>query len=78
MAGKLDVEMVEVLLNAGADPEALDEDRRTALERLPSREESDRTDWDRAMNLLGSGRPNGWGGVLGACFLRKGQDDRVY
>lgn len=51
-ARKLDFKMIELLIAAGADPEALDEDGYTARERLPSREESNSKTWDKAMNLL--------------------------
>lgn len=51
-AKKLDVEMIELLLNGGADLEALDEDNRAARERLPRREDSDPQAWDRAIELL--------------------------
>jgi len=55
-AKKLDLKMIELLLKAGADPQALDEDRRTALERVPLREESDTEMWDRVADILGQRR----------------------
>jgi uncharacterized protein len=51
-ARKLDVEMIKLLLDAGADPGARDEDDRTAVERLPARETSKPDAWDKAMALL--------------------------
>jgi uncharacterized protein len=44
--------MIELLLEAGADPEALDGDRQTAREYLPPREKSDPEMWDKALELL--------------------------
>ena len=53
-ARNLNVPMVELLLSAGADPEALDEDKKTARERLPARDESDPQVWGRAIEMLSS------------------------
>ena len=39
-AHRLDLKMVEILLRAGADPEALDTDRFTAVRRMPPADES--------------------------------------
>ena len=55
-ARKLDVEMIELLIATGADPHALDEDRRSPLEKLPPREESSPETWDRAVELLSTPR----------------------
>jgi ankyrin repeat protein len=51
-ARRLDVPMIELLLDAGADPEALDEDEQTAREILPPRAKSDPEVWDTALDLL--------------------------
>jgi ankyrin repeat protein len=50
---QLNIPMIVLLLDAGADPEALDADRRTARERLPPRETVDPQAWDAAVGLLG-------------------------
>jgi uncharacterized protein len=39
-AYRLDLKMIEILLNAGADPEALDADRFTAARRMPPTDET--------------------------------------
>ncbi len=51
-ADQLNIPMIELLIDGGADPEALDEDYKTASERLPPREECDPHAWDTAMELL--------------------------
>jgi ankyrin repeat protein len=51
-ASHLNIPMINLLLDGGADPIALDADRRTARERLPQREDADPQDWDRAVALL--------------------------
>lgn len=52
---RLDAPMVELLLGAGARPDALDVGRRTAFDRLPSRETSPER-WDAVSALLSSAR----------------------
>lgn len=52
-ASRLDVAMLSLLLRAGADPEARDEDERTARERIPARDGSNATAWVAARGLLG-------------------------
>jgi hypothetical protein len=47
--------MIELLLRAGADPNARDADRRTAYYCLPRREKSDPQIWDAVAALLGNG-----------------------
>jgi uncharacterized protein len=51
-AGNLSIPMIELLLNAGADPEAPDDDGEPARESLPPREFSDPEVWDTALELL--------------------------
>ncbi len=51
-ASRLDLKMIELLITAGADPEALDEDCGTARVRLPARAGSNLKTWDKAMDLL--------------------------
>jgi uncharacterized protein len=51
-ASKLNLPMIELLLDAGADPEALDEDGRTARDHLPPRDKSDPEVWDKALERL--------------------------
>ena len=51
-AHQLDVTMLTLLLQAGADPEAIDADKRTARERLPPREAKNQEAWDAAAKLL--------------------------
>ncbi len=51
-ASRLDVPMLELLLRAGADPEALDLDRQRARERLPSRDSENQEAWDAVAALL--------------------------
>ena len=51
-ASRLDIPMMRLLLDAGADPEAPDEDDRPARDRLPPRDESDSQAWDAAFELL--------------------------
>ncbi|HYO59353.1 ankyrin repeat domain-containing protein [Archangium sp.] len=57
-ANRLDIPMLELLLRAGADPDALDMDRQTARERLPPREPHNQEAWDAAAALL-AGRSRG-------------------
>lgn len=54
-ANRLDVPMIELLLRAGADPEASDLDRQRARERLPPRDAENQEAWAAAAALL-SGR----------------------
>ena len=56
-ASRLDVATVTLLLGAGADPKALDADRRTALERLPPRDPDTPEAWDAVAALLAPGNP---------------------
>jgi ankyrin repeat protein len=51
-ASRLDIPMMRLLLDAGADPEAPDEDDRPARDRLPPRGASDSQIWDAAFELL--------------------------
>jgi ankyrin repeat protein len=51
-ARKLSLPLIELLLEAGADPEAPDEDGYTARDRLPPRDKSDPEVWDAALELL--------------------------
>jgi ankyrin repeat protein len=51
-ASRLDLPMIELLLQAGANPEVLDADSRTARERLPPRESHNQQSWDTASALL--------------------------
>jgi ankyrin repeat protein len=48
-----DVPIIELLLAAGADPQATDDFDRTARDHLPPREAHDPDTWDRVMELLG-------------------------
>lgn len=50
----LDISMIQLLLDAGADPKMPDVDRSSAKERLPPREESNAQAWDVAAALLES------------------------
>ncbi|WP_043435638.1 ankyrin repeat domain-containing protein [Cystobacter fuscus] len=50
---RLDLPMMRLLLDAGADPEATDDDRQPTRDRLPPRDESDSQAWDAAFELLG-------------------------
>jgi uncharacterized protein len=50
---RLDLPMIKLLLAAGADPSAPDEDDRPAHFRLPPRAASDSQTWDAAFELLG-------------------------
>ncbi|RKH49012.1 ankyrin repeat domain-containing protein [Corallococcus sp. AB050B] len=54
-ASQLDVPMMQLLLEAGAEPAALDADRRTARERRPPRTPENAPAWDAAERLLGPG-----------------------
>ena len=55
-ANQLDLRMIELLLQAGADPQALDSDKFTAYRRLPARGETkDDAAWLAAQMLLVSG-----------------------
>ncbi|QRK04910.1 ankyrin repeat domain-containing protein [Archangium violaceum] len=49
---QLDIPMMKLLLDAGADPEAPDDSRRPTRERLPPRDDSDPQKWDAAFELL--------------------------
>jgi len=51
---RLDVEMMKMLLDAGADPAAQGDYGYTAYDYLPSREQSDPEVWDAALELLRS------------------------
>jgi uncharacterized protein len=51
-ARRLDLPMIELLLEAGANAEALDSDGRTAREHLPPRDKSNPQVWDAALELL--------------------------
>lgn len=55
-ARRLDLPMIKLLLDAGADPRAPDEDGRPAHYRLPPRDESDSQTWDAAFELLGGAK----------------------
>lgn len=57
-ASRLDVPMIELLLRAGADPDASDLDRQRARERLPPRASENQEAWDAAAALL-AGRSRG-------------------
>lgn len=50
---RLDVPMIELLLQAGADPDALDADHLTARDRLPPRTPENAKARDEAERLLG-------------------------
>jgi uncharacterized protein len=54
-ASQLNIAMLKLLIQAGADPGARDADRRTALERLPPRNPADPGAWDIAAVLLAHG-----------------------
>jgi ankyrin repeat protein len=49
---QLDIPMMKLLLDAGADPEAPDDSREPTRERLPPRDESNSQRWDTAFELL--------------------------
>lgn len=51
-AANLNLPMIELLLDHGADTEALDGDSQTARRYLPPRDESDPEVWDTALELL--------------------------
>lgn len=51
-AFRLDLPMLKLLLEAGADPEAPDEDAKPASDRLPPRDDSNAAAWDAAFRLL--------------------------
>lgn len=55
-ARRFNIPMIELLLDAGADPEATDEYGETARDHLPPREEHDPQAWDRVIELLGRRR----------------------
>ncbi len=55
-ASRLDIPMMRLLLDAGADPAVPDEDDRPARDRLPPRVESDSQAWDAAFELLGGAK----------------------
>ncbi|NET61392.1 MAG: hypothetical protein F6K47_36285 [Symploca sp. SIO2E6] len=50
---QLNIPMIKLLLNAGANPEVLDNDYRTARERMPSKETSDPKVWSVVAAMLG-------------------------
>lgn len=52
-ARKFDISMIELLLQEGADPSALDEYDETARDKLPPREKYDPVIWDQVIELLG-------------------------
>jgi ankyrin repeat protein len=56
-AHNFDVNMIQVLLGAGADPEATDDTGLTASDRLPPRETQDPAVWDQVIGLLAHRRP---------------------
>jgi ankyrin repeat protein len=51
-AANLNLPMIELLIEAGADPELLDGDGDTARDHMPPREKSDPEVWDAALELL--------------------------
>jgi ankyrin repeat protein len=51
-AHNFDTDMIQLLLRAGANPEAEDDTGLTARDRLPPRETQDPAAWDRVMELL--------------------------
>lgn len=53
----LNLPMIEILLDAGADPEAVNDDGEPPIDLLPPRAKSDLQVWDRAMQLLAPRRP---------------------
>ncbi|MBM7113899.1 ankyrin repeat domain-containing protein [Archangium primigenium] len=53
---RLDIPMIKLLLAAGANPRAPDEDDLHAHDRLPPRAESDSQTWDAAFELLGGAK----------------------
>jgi len=53
---QLDIPMMKLLLDAGADPEAPDDSRGPTRERLPPRDESNSQRWDTAFELLGGAK----------------------
>jgi hypothetical protein len=55
-ARRLDLPMIKLLLAAGADPRAPDEDDRPAHYGMPPRDESDLPTWDTVFELLGGVR----------------------
>jgi ankyrin repeat protein len=55
-ASRFDLPMIELLLEAGADPMAQDDMGRTARDHLPPRTKHDPQEWDRAMEMLGRRR----------------------
>ncbi|MFY2559780.1 ankyrin repeat domain-containing protein [Corallococcus terminator] len=52
-ARKFNLPIIELLMAAGADPQALDEYDETARDKLPPREKHDPRTWDRIIGLLG-------------------------
>lgn len=50
------IPMIELLLQAGADPETIEEFGETARDKLPPRENYPPQEWDRVMDLLGRRR----------------------
>ena len=57
----LDLPMMELLITAGADPQARDYDHLTARERMPMRDDCNDADHRKAEALLARGRPAGTG-----------------
>jgi ankyrin repeat protein len=55
-ARRLNLPIIRLLLQAGADTEAVDEDSRPARRRLPQRVENNAETWDEAYELLSSRR----------------------
>ncbi len=53
---RLDIPMMRLLLDAGADPEAPDDNRQPTRDRLPPRDDSDPQKWDAAFELLGGAK----------------------
>jgi hypothetical protein len=51
-ARRLDLPLIELLLKHGANPQALDLDRRTAAELLPPRGAENAQAWDAAARVL--------------------------
>jgi len=54
-ASNLNLAMIQLLLESGADPEARDRDDQTARDYLPPRDKSDPEVWDTALELLSVG-----------------------
>jgi ankyrin repeat protein len=56
-ASQFNVPMIELLLDAGADPATLEGNNETARDQLPPREQHNPQVWDRIMEMLGRRRP---------------------